>query len=357
MPTSTQYTSLLKTFGALLDPRTRSFVHAWAELMLVAVCGVLSGADGWVNVVHWAHLHRSWLAKYLPFANGIASHDTFSRVFSLLDAAQFEACFIEWMQQLCPNLREQIVPIDGKSVRGSHDGLQRMTHLVSAWHTERGMVLGQIKTGAKSNEITAIPQLLDAMDVKGATITIDAMGCQREVVQKITDKQAHYIIGVKNNQPSLAQALEVAFHAQDAKPQAGEPDKHTSVEKGHGRVESRCCTVMHDMSVLGEVAQGWAALASVIRVQSTREMVNGKNKGHSKQGTRYYISSVQMRALQSNAAVRAHWGIENSCHWVLDMSFAEDDCRIRVGDGAQNCASLRRISLNLLAKENQAKRA
>jgi predicted transposase YbfD/YdcC len=305
MPTPKQCNSLLKTFATLADPRTRTCAYAWDELMLVAVCGVLSGADGWVNVVHWAHLQRDWLAKYLPFTNGIASHDTFSRVFGLLDARQFEACFIEWMQELCPNLSRQIIPIDGKSVRGSHDGNKRMTHLVSAWHTERGMVLGQIKTGAKSNEITAIPALLDAMDMKGAMITIDAMGCQREVVQKITDKQAHYIIGVKNNQPCLAQAIEMAFDAQDVKPKGHEPNQHTSVDKDHGRVESRCCTVMYDMSALGQAGQGWAALQSVVRIQSTREMVNGKNKGHSTQDTRYYISSAHMSAAQFNAAVRA----------------------------------------------------
>jgi predicted transposase YbfD/YdcC len=355
MTTLPSGTDLFASFSDLPDPRTRSCPYPWDELMLVAICAVLSGADDWVGVVHWATLQLGWLKKYLPFAKGIASHDTYSRVFSLLDASRFESCFIGWMHGLCPNLRDQVVPVDGKSVRGSHDGLQRMAHLVSAWHTERGMVLGQIKTRAKSNEITAVPQLLDGMDIEGAIITIDAMGCQREVVQKIVDKQAHYIIGVKNNQPNLAQAIEMVFDAQDAKAQGSVNNQHTSVEKDHGRLETRCCTVMDYLQLGRATEPSWAGLQSVVRIQSTREVVNGKNKGNTSQDTRYYISSLTMSAEQFNAAVRAHWGIENSCHWVLDMTFDEDDCRIRVGDGAQNFAILRRIALNLLAKEKSGK--
>ncbi len=323
--------------------------------MLVAVCGVLSGADGWVNVAQWAKLQLGWLKKYLPFSQGIASHDTYSRVFSLLDAERFESCFVAWMHELCPNLRDQVVPVDGKSVRGSHDGPQRMAHLVSAWHTERGLVLGQVKTGAKSNEITAIPELLDSMKIEGAIITIDAMGCQHEVAQKIVAKQAHYIIGVKNNQPKLASAIEMAFEAQDAKAQWPDKHKHTSVEKDHGRLETRCCTVMDRLELGAGACDNWAGLQSVMRIESTRVVVNGKNKGNTSQDTRYYISSLQMSAEQFNASVRAHWGIENSCHWVLDTTFAEDDCRIRLGEGAQNFAILRRIALNLLAKEKSGK--
>ena len=356
MPHETRSESLLLTsFADVPDPRTRACRYPWDELMLTALCGVCSGADDWVGVVDWATLKLDWLRQYLVFNNGVASHDTFSRVFSLLDAQRFEACFVGWTKALCPNLAQQLIPIDGKSVRRSHNGQSRMAHLVSAWHTKQGLVLAQVKTAAKSNEITAIPELLDALDVQGAIITIDAMGCQRTVVEKIVAKQADYIIGVKDNQPSLAQAIEKLFDANDANPSAAPLEQHTSVDKGHGRVESRSCTVANDLQSLAEHGLPWAGLRSVIRVHSAREVVNGKGKGERSVEWRYYISSLALSADAFNTAIRAHWGIENSCHWVLDMTFREDDCRIRTGDGAQNFAILRRIALNLIKQERSGK--
>lgn len=346
---------LLNALADVPDPRTRICPHPWDELMLTALCGVLSGADGWVSVVEWANFKLPWLRGYLPFANGIASHDTFSRVFSLLDAAHFEAFFIDWMQGLCPQLAGQIIPIDGKSVRRSHNGTTRMTHLVSAWHQSRGLVLGQVKTATKSNEITAIPELLDAMQVQGATITIDAMGCQHAVVDKIIERRANYIIAVKDNQPSLAQSIENLFDANQSGQLAQALESDASLDKGHGRLETRRCTVAHDLQALGEHAQAWQGLRCVARIECTREIVNGKNKGQCSTERRYYISSLPLSAKEFNLAVRAHWAIENSCHWVLDMTFNEDDCRIRVGDGAENFAILRRIALNLLKQEKSGK--
>ncbi len=355
MPHETRSASLLTSFADVPDPRTRACLYPWDELMFTALCGVCSGADDWVGVVEWATMKLDWLRQYLAFDNGVASHDTFSRVFSLLDAQRFEACFAGWTKALCPNLAQQLIPIDGKSVRGSHNGQSRMAHLVSAWHTKQGLVLAQVKTAAKSNEITAIPELLDALDVQGAIITIDAMGCQRTVVEKIIARQADYIIGVKDNQPLLAQAIERLFDANDANPSATPLEQHTSVDKGHGRVESRACTVASDLQSLAEHGLPWAGLRSVVRVHSTREVVNGKGKGESSVEWRYYISSLALSADAFNTAIRAHWGIENSCHWVLDMTFREDDCRIRVGDGAQNFAILRRIALNLIKQERSGK--
>jgi len=282
---------------------------------------------------------------------GIASHDTFSRVFSLLDANQFEACFMGWMQQLCPQLKEQLIPIDGKSVRGSHDGMQAAIHLVSAWHSQAGVVLGQVKTAAKSNEITAIPELLDALDVQGATVTIDAMGCQHAIVEKIVQKKADYIVAVKDNQPSLAQAVASLFDAS-----ADSLEQNTTTDKGHGRIETRRCVVAPDLSAMPtSLRQSWTGLRRVVMVESTREVINGKNKGQCSTERRYYISSLQASASEFNAKVRAHWGIENSCHWVLDMAFDEDDCRIRKGDGAQNFAVLRRMALNLIKQDKSGK--
>jgi predicted transposase YbfD/YdcC len=345
----------LEAFEELEDPRTRACAHRLDELLLAALCAITSGADSWVSVVDWAEMKLDWLRRFLPFANGIASHDTFSRVFNLLDAKQFEACFIGWMQQLCPSLAGQLIPIDGKSVCGSHDGAQGAIHLVSAWHSAAGLVLGQVKTAAKSNEITAIPQLLDALDVRGATVTIDAMGCQHAIIDKIVDKGADYIVAVKNNQPTLAQAVESLFDAADAGVSDGRLQQDITIDKGHGRIETRRCLVAHDLSAMGKHLQAWKGLRSVVMVQSTREAVNGKNKGDCTTEWRYYISSLDLDASEFNAKVRAHWSIENSCHWVLDMAFDEDDCRIRAGDGAHNFAILRRIALNLIKQEKSSK--
>ena len=341
----------LNAIEDLEDPRSRACAHRLDELLLVALCAILSGGDSWTGVVDWGLMRLDWLRSHLPFANGIASHDTFGRVFSLLDSKRFEACFIRWMQQLCPTLQDQLIPIDGKSVRGSHNGTPAMTHLVSAWHSKAGLVLGQVRTAAKSNEITAIPELLDALDVAGATVTIDAMGCQHAIVDKIVEKKAHYIVAVKNNQPTLAQAVESLFNATDKDVRAGTLKEDVTIDKGHGRIETRRCVVAHDLSAMGDAAEDWANLRSAVMIESTREMINGKDKGQSSTEWRYYISSLQDSAGEFNAKVRAHWSIENSCHWVLDMSFSEDDCRIRVRNGAQNFAILRRIALNLIKKE------
>ena len=345
----------LQAFEDLEDPRSRACPHRLDELLLAALCAITSGADSWVTVVDWGRMKLDWLRRWLPFANGIASHDTFSRVFSLLDAKSFEACFVGWMQQLCPALQGQLIAIDGKSVRGSHDGALGAIHLVSAWHSDLGVVLGQVKTAAKSNEITAIPDLLDALDVRGATITIDAMGCQRAIAEKIVENKADYILAVKDNQPTLAQAVEALFEGMDDGVRDGRLRQDTTIDKGHGRLETRRCVVAHDVSALAEAGQHWASLRSAVMIESTREAVNGKKKGERSTEWRYYISSLQAQASAFNAKVRAHWGIENSCHWVLDVCFDEDDCRIRRGDGAHNFAILRRIALNLVKQEKSDK--
>jgi predicted transposase YbfD/YdcC len=345
----------LQAFDELKDPRSRACAHRLDELLLVALCAITSGADSWVTVVEWGRMKLDWLRCWLPFANGIASHDTFSRVFSLLDAKRFEACFVGWMQQLCPALQGQLIAIDGKSMRGSHDGGLGMVHLVSAWHHGAGLVLGQVRTAAKSNEITAIPELLDALDVRGATITIDAVGCQRAIVEKIVEKQADYLLAVKDNQPTLAQAVEALFEDVAGGVRDGRLSQDTTVDKGHGRIETRQCVVAQDVGALAEQAQHWPGLRSAVMIKSTREAFGGRNKGERSTEWRYYISSLQADAAECNARVRAHWGIENSCHWVLDVTFKEDDCRIRCGDGAHNFAILRRIALNLVKQERSDK--
>lgn len=345
----------LEAFEDLEDPRSRRCEHPLEELLLVALCAVTSGADSWVSVVSWAVLKADWLRKYLPFTNGIASHDTFSRVFGMLEAAKFEACFIRWMQHICPNLKGRTIAIDGKSLRGSHDGEQGMLHLVSAWHCEAGLTLGQVKTEAKSNEIRAIPELLDSLDIQHATVTIDAIGCQREIVDAIVSKKADFLVAVKNNQPSLAQAVESLFVGAEEKVKDGVLMQDVSIDKGHSRLETRRCVVATDLGAIEGQLSGWGPVKSVVMIESAREVVNGRNKGKPTKDWRYYISSLELDAVGFNQKIRAHWGIENSCHWVLDMTFDEDACRVRVGHGAENFAILRRIGLNLIKQEKSSK--
>lgn len=347
--------SLLEAFEELSDPRARSCNYQLDELLLAAICAVISGAESWTSVVEWSEMKLDWLRQHRPFANGIASHDTFGRVFSLLDAKRFEACFVRWMSTLCPSLDGQHIAIDGKCVRGSHDGSRSAIHLVSAWSSVSGLTLGQIRTADKSNEITAIPQLLDALDVKGAVITIDAMGCQHDIAAKIVERGADYVLGVKDNQPGLAEAVKLWFDAADA----GEMDRpfwdDIQIEKDHGRIETRRCLVTNDVAWLQEQHQHWSGLRSLIMIESTREVIGRNSTGTASVERRYYISSLPAKAALLGKTVRAHWGIENSMHWVLDVAFREDDCRIRIGEAAQNFAILRRIALNLLKRDKSTK--
>lgn len=347
----------LEAFADLPDPRSRNCPYPLEDLLFIALCGVTSGADNWVDVVQWAESKQDWLRKYLPLPNGIASHDTFSRVFSLLDAKAFESSFIRWMQCLVPTLEPAQVAIDGKCLRGSHDGALRPIHLVSAWHHQRGLVLGQLATRAKSNEITAIPELLDALDLRGALVSIDAVACQPAIAQRILSAQGDYLLAVKNNQPTLAQAIERHFDAHDAGQLPDTLEQIDTVNKGHGRVEMRRCTVAHELGALGERLRDWPGIKSVARIQATREIINGRAKGERDPQWRYYISSRALSAQAFEAAVRAHWSIENGCHWVLDVGFGEDEARIRTGDGAENFAILRRISLNLIKQEKSTKKS
>jgi predicted transposase YbfD/YdcC len=348
-------TSLLEAFAELTDPRGRECEHKLEELLLVAICAVISGAESWTSVSEWGQLKLDWLRQHLPFANGIASHDTFGRVFTLLSASQFEICFMRWMRQLCPGLAGQHIAIDGKSVRRSHDGERGPIHLVSAWSATAGLTLGQIKTADKSNEITAIPELLDALDIQGAVISIDAMGCQHNIVTRIAQGGADYVLGVKDNQPGLAEAIRLWFDSATA----GSMDRpfwdDLQIEKDHGRIETRRCVVTNDVGWLQEQGQHWTGLQSLIMVESTRDILHGDGTRACSTERRYYISSLPAKAALLGKTVRAHWGIENSMHWVLDVAFREDDCRIRCGDAAQNFAILRRIALNLLKGDTKTK--
>jgi predicted transposase YbfD/YdcC len=345
--------SIEEAFGDLRDPRSRMPAHDLTEMLVVALCAILSGADSWVAIQTWAEAKLEWLRRYLPLVNGIPSHDTFGRVFAALDAQQFEACFIRWTAHLCPALGDQVVALDGKTVRGSHRGDQRALHLVSAYSGGLGVVLGQVRTANKSNEITAIPELLDALLLKGAIVTIDAMGCQQRIAEKIIQSQADYVLAVKDNQPALARLVRGIFAALERWPAAyaGTVDEYCEIEKDHGRIETRRC-VAQDISSRwpGNVDGRWPGLRSVVMVEATREIA-----GVASTERRFYISSLPANANRLAHAIRSHWRIENSMHWVLDMAFGEDQCRVRVENAAQNFAILRRIALNLLRRDTNTK--
>jgi predicted transposase YbfD/YdcC len=337
-------------FGDLPDPRSRSPEHQLSELLVVAIAAILSGADSWVGIATWGQAKIDWLRQYLRLANGVPSHDTFGRVFAMLDAKQFEACFVRWVGGLCQGLQGKVVAIDGKTVRRSHRLGRGAIHLVSAYCGALRVSLGQVKTEAKSNEITAIPELLEGLLLKGAVVTIDAMGCQHKIAQKIVQGGADYVLAVKDNQPDLCEALRELFAAHDGPGlKTVRFGEHTEIGKEHGRIETRRCVVSEDIQWLAQ-RDRWSGLRSVAMIESTRQIGE-----HSSTERRYYISTLGADAKRMGEAIRGHWAIENSMHWVLDVSFGEDQCRARVQNAAQNFAILRRIVINLLRADPSTK--
>ena len=342
--------SILDHFADLEDPRTRESPHRLEEILLVAICGILSGADGWAGVALWGQSKLPWLRQFLPFENGTASHDTFGRVFALLDAAVFERCFISWMASVCGAFQGLEVNIDGKTLRRSKSRGGKAIHMVSAFAGGLGLTLGQVKTAEKSNEITAIPELLDALLLKGCIVTIDAMGCQTAIAAKIVEKESDYVLAVKNNQPTLAQAIEGFFNGAESK--AWECVPHTFaewIEKDHGRIETRRCWVVDDLDCLGKDHK-WTQPKTLSMVEAIREI-----NGVASTERRYYISSLQADAGRMGTVVRGHWGVENGLHWSLDVAYGEDQARMREGNSAENFSILRRITLNLLKPDKSVK--
>ena len=334
--------ALLEHFADLEDPRSRQSPHALAEILLVAICGVLSGADGWTGVALWGQAKLSWRRQFLPFENGVASHDTFGRVFAMLDAASFEQRFIAWMSSVCGAFNGLEVAIDGKTVPRSKSSGQKAIHLVSAFAHGLGLTLGQLKTAEKSNEITAIPELLDALLLKGCLVTIDAMGCQKAIAAKIIQQESDYALLVKNNQPGLAAAIDDFFQAAEKTGYQGVPHTRAEwIEKDHGRIETRRCVVTDDLSCL-EDRPDWPGVKTLVLVEAIRE-INGVVSTE----RRYYISSLLAHATRLGTVVRGHWGVENGLHWSLDVAFGEDQACMREGNAAENFSILRRISLNL----------
>ena len=307
--------SISAYFGKVEDPRTGPIVwHKLIDIITIAICGVICGADSWVDIELFGKSKERWLKKFLELPNGIPSHDTFGRVFALLDAEVFSTSFLEWVQAVSEVTKGQVVPIDGKTLRRSHDkALGKGTiHMVSAWASENRLVLGQVKVAEKSNEITAIPELLRILDVSGCIVTIDAMGCQKEIVRQIVEQGGDYVLALKENQGQLYEdVVELFAYEQQRDFEGVEHDFCETVNKGHGRIEKRRCWSISELEYLNYVndKKEWEKLSSVVMVTAQRRI--GEETSVE---SRYYISSLQGNARQLLGAVREHWGIENSVH-------------------------------------------
>lgn len=332
--------SLKAHFANLPDPRmTNKCSHKLLDIVIIAICATVTGADDWQEIETFGNSKREWLQQWLELPNGIPSHDTFERVFRRLDPKAFEACFVEWVSAVFQQTDEQpVIAIDGKTLRGTESKL----HLVSAWATDNGISLGQAKVDDKSNEITAIPHLLEMVNLKGSIVTIDAMGCQTAIAEQIIDAKANYFLAVKGNQGNLHRHVEGRFALTDDPRFANraQPLYTETVDRRGSLTERRQCWVLADSEA---AKMGWKSCQTIVRVRYERDKAGKKSEG-----TRYYIASFEPDPQLALTTARAHWGIENSLHWTLDVVFKEDQARTQNARAAQNLAVLRRIALNLV---------
>jgi predicted transposase YbfD/YdcC len=343
-PRTTTDLSLIRYFSQLKDPRrAHRRLHHLQDIIVIALCAVIAGAQDWQEIETFGHKRHAWLKRLLDLPNGIPSHDTFERVFDRLQPQAFQACFRDWVRALQQALDIKHVAIDGKTLRRSGSSKLGPLHLVSAWATEQHLSLGQVAVDAKSNEITAIPALLEVLDLHGALVTIDAMGCQKAIARQIVDQGGDYVLTVKDNQPHLLadvqQALADAFDSHFA---GLAHDVYEMRDHGHGRDEYRCYTVLHDTSGIRD-ATAWAGLRTIGLCYSERTV-----HGVASSEFRYFIGSLAGSAKDYGKALRNHWGIENGLHWQLDVNFGEDRNRVCKRHAAENLALLRRLTLGLL---------
>lgn len=347
--------SIIDHFTELEDPRIdRQKRHSLIDIIVLTVCAVISGAETWEDIEDYGRYKEEWLTRFLELANGIPSHDTIRRVFIRLDPSGLQRCFLSWITAIREVTNGDVVAIDGKTLRRSADVAKGKTalHMVSAWGAANGMVLGQVKTADHSNEITAIPALLGLLKIKGAIVTIDAAGCQTDIAETIREKKADYVLAVKGNQGTLLEDAEFAFEDVEQEDlDDGWVDYNKTVDKGHGRIEIRQYYHTDEIAWSKRIKE-FPGARSFGMVKSTR-IIGEKQTTE----TRYYISSLDMDAKTFGHAVRTHWSVENTLHWSLDMTFREDDSRMRTGHSAENFAMMRRIALSLVKRDTQSKRS
>jgi predicted transposase YbfD/YdcC len=349
---------LVECFEGLPDPRMdRTRAHKFIDILVIGLCSTLVGGENFTDMERFGRLREDWLRGFLELPEGIPSHDTFNRVFSALDPHAFMDCFGQWIQAICPNLSDEVVAIDGKALRRALNEGGTIPYVVSAWASDNGIVLGQVKVDEKSNEITAVPELLDALKLNGAIVTLDAMGCQKKIAENIIGKDADYVLALKGNHETVHEEVREFFA--DAVPpcatqcsqaaDSGHMDFHQTIEKGHGRIETRRYWQSTDIAWFDD-KERWKGLSSFGMVESIRQ-----EKGKRSIERRLYLSSLPLDAQRFARAVRGHWGVENCLHWSLDVTFREDDSRARTKNAAQNLATLRRIALNLVKKDRSVK--
>lgn len=349
--------SLLKHFGELKDPRIeRTKKHQLTDILVIAILAIIAGAQGWEDMENYGISKKTWLEEFLELPNGIPSDDTFRRVFQLIEPEVLNRCFFGWVETLVNSMGGEVIPIDGKTIRGSYDRNrgQSALHVISAWASEQRLVLGQMKVEDKSNEITAIPALLELLDITGSIITIDAMGTQTEIAQKIIEKKADYVLALKANHPTLYSQVTKWFEEsaiQDFKSVDFSYDK--KINSAHHRIEERQVWAV-PITAIGELYQPriWAGLKSVVMVIRVRHLWNKTTRE-----VHFYLTSLEHDAQLLSQAIRKHWSIENQAHWTLDCTFGEDACRIRSGHSPRNIALIRRIALNGLNREQTCQRS
>jgi len=349
--------SLCSYFSEIKDPRvSRTQKHLLKDILVIAILAVIAGAEGWEDIENYGISKQKWLEEFLELPNGIPSDDTFRRVFERIEPQALEQSFAKWLKLIMGSLQQEVIPIDGKTVRGSYDRNQgiKSLHLVSAWASQQRLVLGQVKVEDHSNEITAIPALLELLDIQGAIITIDAMGTQTDIVRQIREKKADYVLTLKANHPTLyTQVKDWFIQSQSNDFEGIEISYDERIETGHNRIEKRRCWAVA-LSELGGIYQQeeWLGLQSIVMLERVRHLWNKTTRE-----VHFYLSSLPADAQHISRAIRRHWGIENEVHWIMDVTFKEDQCRIRNGHSPRNFALLRRMSLNALNQEKTLKRS
>ena len=340
---------LASIFGSIEDPRSHiNKQHKLVDILLIGIISVICGAETWKQMVEFANSKKDFLKGFLELPNGIPSEDTINRLFSSIDSSKFESCFIDWVNSISDISKGQVIAIDGKTLRGAKSGGKKSpVHMVSAWANQNNLVLGQVRVNDKSNEITAIPELLETLLIEGNIITIDAMGTQTNIANKIIKNKADYILAVKENQKTLLNEIKDEFRF------SKNIETDTNIDIGHGRIETRKCSVISKFQFIENKDNKWNGLKQIIKIESIREFKNSDKK--QEKATRYYITSLEAVAEKHQEYIRSHWGVENKLHWTLDVAFSEDASRKRNKNAAQNYSILLKIALNLLKNEKSEK--